>query len=136
MHIEVASNLDTDSFIHALRRFVARRGQPKEIRSDNGTNFVGGERELRELIKLWNQEKISQFLSQMDVKWIFNTPKASHHGDVWERCIRTVRKVLNAFTKERVLDDERLATLMCEVEAIINNQPITKVSDDPKDLKA
>ncbi len=75
-----------------------------------------------------------QFLMQRNVKWIFNTPKASHHGGVWERCIRTVRKVLNAITKEQVLDDKRLYTLMCEVEAIVNSRPITKVSDDPKDV--
>lgn len=47
IHIEVASSLDTDSFINALRRFIARRGQVLEFRSDNGTNFVGAERELR-----------------------------------------------------------------------------------------
>jgi hypothetical protein len=61
VHIELASNLDTDSFINALRRFVARRGQPKVIQSDNGTNFVGRETELRKSIDLWNQEKINQF---------------------------------------------------------------------------
>lgn len=62
--------------------------------------------------------------------------KASHPGGVWERCICTVRKVLNAITKEQVLDDERLYTLMCKVEAIVNGRPITKVSDDRKDLEA
>ena len=70
------------------------------------------------------------------MKWIFNPPKASHHGGVWERCIRTVRKVLSAITTEQVLDDERLSTLMCEVEAVVNGRPIPKVSDDPRDLEA
>ena len=46
IHIEVASSIDTDSCIHALRRFIARRGQVQVIRSDNGTNFVGAEKEL------------------------------------------------------------------------------------------
>ena len=57
-------------------------------------------------------------------------------GGVWERCIRTVRKVMNALLKEQVLDDEGLQTLMCEVEAITNGRPITKPSDDPRDLEA
>lgn len=39
-------SLDTDSFVLALRRFIARRGQVKEMRSDNGRNFIGGEKEL------------------------------------------------------------------------------------------
>ena len=43
---------------------------------------------------------------------------------------------MNAITKEQVLDDESLTTLMCEVESIVNNKPITKVSDDPKDMEA
>ena len=48
VHIEICESLDTSSFINALRRFQARRGQVTYIRSDNGTNFVGAERELRE----------------------------------------------------------------------------------------
>ena len=72
-------------------------------------------------------------LLQHDAKWIFNPPAISHHGAVWERCIRTVRKVMKALLKEQVLDDEGLCTLMCEVESIVNGRPITKVSDDPRD---
>ena len=136
IHIEVASTLDTDSFLNALRRFVARRGSPEEIRSDNGGNFVSGEKELRKCIEEWNQDKIHQELLLKNVKWIFNPPTASHHGGVWERCIRTVRKVMRALLHEQTLDDESLHTLMCEIEAIINRRPITKVSEDPRDSEA
>ena len=58
IHLEVTHSLDTDSFINAMRCFIARRGQPEEVRSDNGGNFVRGERELREAIEGWNQHKI------------------------------------------------------------------------------
>lgn len=136
VHIEVAHNLDTDSFLNALRRFMARRGQPEEIRSNNGTNFVGGERELRAAIQAWNQQRIDAFLVQKNVKWLFNPPKGSHHGGVWERCICTVWKVLNAIPKEQVQDDESLTTLMCEVGSIVSNRPATKVSNDSKDMEA
>ena len=54
VHLEMAASLDTIAFINALRRFVARRGQVRVMRSDNGTNLVGGERELREAIQDWN----------------------------------------------------------------------------------
>ena len=136
IHVEVAHSLDTESFVNALRRFVSRRGTPVEIRSDNGGNFVKGEKELREAIEGWNQQKIHESLLQKNIKWIFNPPAGSHHGGVWERCIRTVRKVFNALIKEQTMDDEGLSTLMCEVESIVNGRPITKVSDDPKDLEA
>ena len=133
IHLEVAHSLDTESFLNALRRFVARRGQPKEIRSDNGGNFVKGERELREAMNEWNQEQIHNFLLQRNVKWTFNPPAGSHFGGVWERCIRTVRKVMKALMKEQTLYDEGLNTLFCEVESVVNSRPITKLSDDPRD---
>ena len=136
VHIEVTHSLDTSSFINALRRFIARRGQPMEFRSDNGGNFVSAEKELREEIAKWNQQQIHDYLLQQSVKWTFNPPFGSHHGGVWERCIRTIRKILNALLKEQNLDNEALYTLMCEVESIINGRPITKVSDDPRDMSA
>ena len=82
IHIEVAHSLDTESFINALRRLVSRMGTPEEIRSDNGGNFVKGEKELREAIEGWNQQKIHKSLLQKDIKWIFNPPAGSHHGGV------------------------------------------------------
>ena len=136
VHIEIVHSLDTQSFINALHRFIARRGYPEEIRSDNGGNFVSANKELKDAIKEWNQNQIQQYLTQNSVKWVFNPPAGSHHGGVWERCIRTVRKVLNAICKEQTMDDEALSTLMCEVETIINGRPITKVSDDPNDFEA
>lgn len=135
VHVEVAHSLDTDSFICALNRFISRRGRPEEIRSDNGTNFVGAERELSDAISTWNETKIVNFLLQREIQWKFNPPYASHMGGVWERQIRTVRKVLNALVKEQVLDDEGLMTLMCEAESIVNGRPLTMVSSDPKDYE-
>ena len=133
IHIEIANSLDSDSFINSLRRFIARRGKPREIISDNGGNFVKGNKELKSSISQWNQAQINDHLSQNNIKWTFNPPAASHHGGVWERCIRTVRKVLSALMHQQVLDDEALITLMCEVESIINGRPLTKLSDDPRD---
>ncbi|XP_053691446.1 uncharacterized protein LOC128739963 [Sabethes cyaneus] len=46
IHLEVVSSLSTDACKKAIRRFVARRGAPQEIYSDNGTNFVGAGRDL------------------------------------------------------------------------------------------
>ncbi|XP_071952433.1 uncharacterized protein [Antedon mediterranea] len=136
VHLEVASSLDTNSFLNAYRRFVARRGVPKHIRSDNGGNFIMGQKELRSAINDWNQGQIHQYLSQNHVEWKFNPPAASHQGGVWERCIRTVRKVLSSLMEEQTINDETLQMLFCEVETIVNGRPITKVSDDPKDNEA
>lgn len=133
IHLEIAHSLDTDSFINALQRFIRRRGPPTDIRSDNGTNFVGGLRELRNAIRDWNQRKISDYLLQNNIKRIFNPRAASHMGGIWERQIRTVRSVLNTVLSQQMPDDEGLATLFCCVESIVNGRPITKLSDDPLD---
>lgn len=72
-------------------------------------------------------------LLQKEIQWDFTPPASSHIDGVWERQIRTVRKVLNAILKEQTLDDELLSALFCEVAAIINGRPLTTVSDDPND---
>ena len=48
VHLELASDLSTDIFILALRRFIACRSKPKKILSGNGTNFIGADRDLRQ----------------------------------------------------------------------------------------
>ncbi|XP_043969743.1 uncharacterized protein LOC122829340 isoform X2 [Gambusia affinis] len=120
VHIEIADSLDTDSCINAIRRFVCRRGQVTTMRSDNGTNFVAAERELREAIQQLDNERIERVLQPKGIKWIFNSPAASHQGGVWERQIRTARRILNSLLKDQSVNDDGLHTVMCEVESIIN----------------
>jgi hypothetical protein len=138
IHIESAASLDTDSFILALRRFLARRGPIRQLRCDNGTNFVGAERQLREAFAEMKEDKIKEILMKQSIEWVFNPPAASHFGGIWERQIRTVRKVLSSLSREfgDKLDEESFRTLMCEVESIVNSRPITTVSSDPNDLDA
>ena len=138
MHLEVAFSLSTESFISAFRRFISRRGQPLVVYSDNGTNFIGAERELKDSIKDWNEKQVQDWLLQRDIRWKFNPPTASNFGGIWEREIRSVRKVMNGLTHAQNLnlDDEEFNTLLCEVEAILNSRPLTPASDSPDDMEA
>ena len=72
-----------------------------------------------------------------EIQWTFNTPLASHQGGIWEREIRTVKKILKALMMEQPIKftDELLRTLLCEIENIMNNRPLTALSDDPGDLE-
>ena len=133
VHIEVAHSLDTDSFVNALRRFISRRGKPEKILSDNGTNFVGGERELRESLAEIDQDRVRRVLNEKDIDWEFNPPTASHFGGAWERMIRSIRKILKGLLGEQVVTDEVLLTFLAEVEAILNARPLTRLSLDPRD---
>ena len=133
VHIAVVPTLSTDSLIDALRRLIGRRGKPEIVCSDSGTNFAGAERVLREELQRFNSQSIHSQLRQRGIAWKFNPPTASHMGGVWERLIRSVRKILSALLSEQSLTDEGLATLMVEVEAILNSRPLTPVTFDPKD---
>ncbi|XP_068696916.1 uncharacterized protein [Montipora foliosa] len=100
VHLELASSLETDCFINVLRRFISRRGTPKTIHSEIGTNLVGAAREIKEAIAAWNEKHIQDQLLQ----------KGYH-----------------------LVDEEVLATVLTEVEAILNSRPLCAASDDPDD---
>ena len=67
IHLDVLSDMTTDSFINALRRFLARRGPVRNFYTDNGSNFMEAERVLREEIKTWNQGEIQEYLLQHNI---------------------------------------------------------------------
>lgn len=91
---------------------------------------------MHEALQNLNQSTIQEEILKREIQWIFNTSGASHHGGAWECQIRTMRKDLNSILRKQVLDDDSLHTLLFEVESIINDRPITKISDDPNDLEA
>lgn len=82
LHLEMAYSLEPDSCISALQRFICRRGQVKEIVSDNGTNFVSTEREPRKALDHLNLNKIQYSMHAEGIKWTFNPPYGSHHVSV------------------------------------------------------
>ena len=64
LHLELVGDLSADSFILALRRFKARRGHPKSIRSENGSNFICAERELKDTLSKLDLKKIINELNE------------------------------------------------------------------------
>ena len=136
IHLEAVNSLTTDSFILALRRFLARRGPTTSLKSDNGTNFVGADNEFQKAYNEMDHNKIGDFLSGEKCEWIRwdrNTPVASHTGGVWERLIRSVRAVLTSLLNEHSarLTDESFRTLLAEAELIVNSRPLTTETSDP-----
>ena len=117
-------------------RFASRQGTPQTIRSDNGTNFVGGSKEFLDAMKRWNKSHhLDSHLQHESIEWIFNPPAVSHMGGVWERQIRTVRRIMQVILQDAVLDDEHLTTVFCEVESVVNNRPITRCTESANDIE-
>ncbi len=80
IHIELADSLETDDFILCLRNFIGRRGLPREMYSDNRTNFKGANEELKHCLKNLHQDKIRAHLAPQGISWHFNPPLAPHWG--------------------------------------------------------
>uniref|UniRef100_A0A1B0D7Y5 Integrase catalytic domain-containing protein n=1 Tax=Phlebotomus papatasi TaxID=29031 RepID=A0A1B0D7Y5_PHLPP len=136
IHLEIAHSLSTDSAIMAIRRFISRRGPVRELFSDNGTNFHGADKEMREALMQIDNEKIRDTLSAKFIEWSFNPPAAPHMGGCWERLIRSVKTALKATLAFHSPTDEILQTIFAEIEYIVNNRPLTHVSIDPSDPMA
>ena len=97
VHTEYTCSLETDSFKQALRRFVAQRGNIRVLRSDNGSNFAGAQKELEKAYYEMDHQKIQFFLQNISadyINWHRNPPASSHMGVVWELKIRSARTVL------------------------------------------
>ena len=96
------------------------------LRSDNGTNFIGAERELREDLAAIDHGKIHCALLQKASIGLSTPPLHRIMAAYGSGLIRMVRKVLCSVLHQQSLDDEGLHTILCEVEAILNDRPITQ----------
>ena len=102
VHLELVNDKTSDAFLMAFRRFVSLRGHPNVCWSDCGTNFVGVQSYLNEIMLSWDIPKVQSVLSEdfsCDFKWKWNIPHASHQNGVVETLIKSVRQSLNATCK-------------------------------------
>ncbi|KAL1246504.1 hypothetical protein QQF64_034638 [Cirrhinus molitorella] len=119
----------------SLRRFIARRGTPAELYSDQGTNFKAAEKELHETFDGLSLE-LQQLLAKQKIAFHFNPPAAPHFGGAWEREIRSVKSALYTVVGAQSVSEEVLHTVLLEVEAILNTKPLGYTSSNIADLDA
>ncbi|XP_055634152.1 uncharacterized protein LOC129774438 [Toxorhynchites rutilus septentrionalis] len=124
VHLEVVHSLSAEACKMAIRRSVVLHGSPLEISSDNGTNFLGANRELQHQILDMNQQ-LSAVFTNAATKWVFN-PSVRMVGS-WERLVRSIKIAFSSLNSSRNPDDETLLTLMTESEGIVNSRPLTFV---------
>lgn len=137
LHLELATDMTTEAFIASLRRFIARRGRPIHIYSDNGSTFVGAQRELQilsEFIRA-NNVKIVEHAATENITWHFIPPYSPNFGGLWEAGVKSVKYHIKRILGNAILTYEEFCTLLSQIEATLNSRPLYPLSSDPNDLE-
>lgn len=129
VHVEMVYSLNMSSCVTAIKNFIARRGMPVQIYSDNGTNLKAAEKELREAYQNIDFQYLQNEFTSPNMKWTFIPPASPHMGGAWERMVRSIKTVLyRIITPDQKLNHEKLHNVFLEVENIINSRPLTYLS--------
>ena len=120
-HIEIVSDLTTEAFLACLRRFVARRGLPQEIHSDNGTNFRGAKNDLNDLYQFLKSNTtlsaINSYLLSQTIQWHCIPERAPHFGGLWEAAVKSTKHHLRQIVGTQHLTYEEFSTITTQVES-------------------
>ncbi|XP_071052628.1 uncharacterized protein [Onthophagus taurus] len=127
IHLELVTDLTTEAFIAALRRFIARRGRCSLILSDQGTNFVGANNKLKEMAEASG--------TRLGLHWIFHPPGGPHFNGLAEAGVKSVKSHLLRVIGDQRLTFEEVYTVLTQIEAVLNSRPLTPISSDPNDLQ-
>ena len=133
VHLEPVNSLTTDGFLCSMSRFCARRGKPSDVFADNATNLRGAESDIIDI----DYDKVTKAAAEKGIEWHWHPPKGSSHAGHYERLIRSVRKALRAVCHEAgetsEMSEDNFTTFLCEAEKVVNDRPLTRVSEDPND---
>ena len=130
VHLEIVTNLTTENFLLAFRRFSSRKSLPKVMLSDNASTYLAAVDELNELFSC---KTLLEALSRKGVTWKFIPKRAPWYGGFWERLIGLTKASLKKVLGRSYVSLLDLQTIIVEVEAILNDRPLTYVSPDLKD---
>ena len=131
VHLELVQDMSARTFILCLRRFIAIRGAPKEVISDNAKHFKLTSETLPLIWKKTiHNSDVQNYVSNEGIKWIFNVELAPWMGGFYERMVGIVKRSLRKTIGKRLLMFDQMQTVVKEVEAVVNKRPLVYVGDD------
>ncbi len=130
VHLDLCQSLSSEDFLATLRCFVARRGCPAHLYSDNGTNFSGAREEIRAIRKLSESETVINFTANQEMQWHHIPPRAPHFGGLWEAAVKAIKVGLRKIAGPHPLMWAEMYTLITEVESVLNSRPIAPLGAD------
>nr|CAH7719124.1 unnamed protein product [Callosobruchus chinensis] len=132
IHLEVATELSCESFLACLYRFFARRGKSSHLFTDNATNFVAANKELK-LFLAQNCHRFNESLSNDGITWHFIPPRAPHFAGVCESGVKSIKYHIKRVLNDTKLTYEEFLTILTQVEACVNSRPLYPMSPEPDD---
>ena len=113
LYLETLPSQSLGEFLKFLKRFVARRGRPDKIYSDNGSTFVGASKWLKKILK---SEALENYLLSRNIRWQFNLSRAPWWGGHYERLIGIVKRSLHKTVGRAKLTLSELEEVLLDVE--------------------
>ena len=130
VYLEMCRDVSTAATINALRRFFCSLWNTctSRIRQRNEC--------CRRRQLIFKSSPLQDFLANTEIKWKYIPRHAPQFVGIWERLIRTCKDALYSFIGSQTLTDDTFATALNEIEAFLNNRPITDVPADTSDINA
>ena len=136
VYLEVIRNLSAEGFLADLRCFVAH-GCPETLVTDNGTNFRGAQKELKDLYDLLQapktQNAVNRYCTTQHIKWTHAPARSPQLGGLWEAAVKSMKLLLAKVVDSHNVFIDELYSITVEIEAILNSRPVTPLDSAQDD---
>lgn len=127
VHLEFLTSMTTEDFLRSFKRFIAARGRPTKMISDNGKTFIAAAKWIKRIQK---DERLQDYLAEHEMKWQFNLSRASWWGGMFERMVSIVKNALYKTLGAAKVTLKEMEDTLLDIQLVVNNRPLTYCEED------